>query len=135
MRRRYMVMVSMIGFLASCAPAHLQDLESLHRERDDIRLTLSTLPIRPHVGKNLFRANLTDASEKPITDAVVTFYYRMGQMSFLMPHAVKGDMPHPGLYEAEADLNMGGDWDVTVEVERAGFPTIREEFVISAGSM
>jgi hypothetical protein len=135
MRRNFAVMALLIGFLTSCASFHYQDLENLQRERNGIRLTLSNIPPQLHVGKNLFQANLTDASGEPIVDALVTFYYRMGHMSFLMPHAEKADMPHPGVYEAEANLNMGGEWDVTVEVERAGRPTIREEFVVSAGSM
>ena len=114
MRRNVAAAAFLIGILTSCAPLHYQDLENFQREHDGVRLTLSTLPPQLHVGKNLLRVNLTDASGEPIADAMVTFYYRMGHMSFLMPHAVKADMPHPGVYQTEVDLNMGGEWDVTV---------------------
>ncbi|HET6369835.1 MAG TPA: FixH family protein [Nitrospiria bacterium] len=125
----------LIAILTSCAPLDYQNLENFHREQSGVHLTLSTLPPQIRVGKNIFRVNLTDASGEPIADATVTFSCRMGHVSFLMPHAEKANIQQPGLYEAEVDLNMGGEWDFTIEVERAGLPTVREEFIVSAGSI
>ena len=132
---RLIISIFLIGFLTSCTlPEHYRDIEILHRERSDFILTLSTVPARPHVGKNLFRATLTDPAGRPITDAAVTFSYRMSHM-LLMHNVEKARMSQPGIYEAETDFNMGGDWDVTVEIERPGRKIVREEFVISAGTM
>lgn len=119
-----------LGALLSCAlPQHYEDLKVLHRERGDYILTLST-STRPQVGKNQFHARLTDTSGRPITDAQVTFYYQMLGMRSIR----KRMQTDEGIiYEAEVDLIMGGEWNVSVEIERPHFEKIRENFIIDAG--
>jgi len=119
----------LIVALASCAlPQHYEDLKVLHRERGNYILTLST-STRPHVGKNQFRARLTDPTGQAISNATVTFHYWMPAMH----GGKKGVSTDAGNYETEVDLIMGGEWNISVEIERPGFEKIREGFIIDAG--
>lgn len=124
-----------VALLISCVPpSSYENLALLHRERAHYVLTLTTVPARPHVGDNLFRARLTDPSGAPISDAEVTFDLRMREMKF-MRKVEKGQRVGEGLYEATVDLNMGGEWFVTVEVDRPGRERFREKFIVDAGPM
>jgi YtkA-like len=127
--------ILLIGLLGSCAlPEQYQDPKIWDRPRAEYRIILSTV-LPPQVGKNLFQVRLIDPQGIPITDAMVTFYFRMAPMSFMMPQVGRGKMIQPGLYQTQADLKMGGDWDISVEIERPGFPKILEKFVVNAGPM
>ncbi|TAK03426.1 MAG: hypothetical protein EPO39_12190 [Candidatus Manganitrophaceae bacterium] len=135
-RMRRLILFFILGglFISCAAPRSYEDLELLHRKRAHYTLTMTTVPTRPHVGDNLFRAQLTDPSGAPISDAEVTFDLRMREMKF-MRKVEKGKPVGEGRYEANVDLNMGGEWFVSVEIERPGFERLREKFIIDAGPM
>jgi hypothetical protein len=134
MKRLISISILLIGLLNSCTlPEHYQDPETRDRSRAEYRIILATVS-RPHIGKNLFQIRLTDPEGRPITDATVTFFFRMAHMSSM--HQVQsGKIIQPGVYQAEGDVIMGGDLDVSVEIERPGLQKIRENFVVNAGSM
>jgi hypothetical protein len=128
----FTIWILLIGFLGSCAlPEHYLAPENWDHPRADYRIILST-SLPPHVGKNLFQARLTNPQGSPVTDVTVTFYLSMLHMAY---HVVNGEMIQPGLYQAESDLYMGGDWDITVVIERPGFQKIQEKFVVKPGEM
>lgn len=123
------VLFLLLGVLPSCTlPQHYEDFNVLHRERGDYVLTLAP-STRPHLGKNRFRATLTDSTGKAITDARITFHYSMHGMR----GAEKGALTDNGVYEVEVDLVMGGEWTISIEIERPGIEKIREKFIIDAG--
>lgn len=116
--------------LVSCTvPQHYEELKGFHREGKDYTLTLSPSPTRPRVGNNRFRVKLTDVSGRLTNNAQVTFDYRKPSMHGTK-RAVQTD---EGIYEAEVNLFMRGDWTISVEIERPGSEKIREEFIIDAG--
>jgi len=123
------VLFLLLGVLPSCAlPQHYEDFNVLHRERGDYVLTL--LPsTRPHLGKNRFRVTLTDTTGRAITDARITFHYSMPGMR----GAKKGALTDKGIYDVEVDLVMGGEWTISIEIERPGIEKILERFIIDAG--
>ena len=135
MKRLISVSILLIGLLNSCTlPEYYQDPKILDRSRAEYRIILSTVsPLR--LGKNLFQVRLTDPGGRPITDATVTFFIRMAHMTFMMDQVQSGKIIQPGVYQAEGEVVMGGDYDVNVEIERPGLPKIREEFVVNAGPM
>ncbi len=134
MRQSVFIFILMIALISCAFPQSYEDFQVLNRPRADYVLTLTTVPARPHVGKNLFRARLIDPSGAPISDAKVTFDLRMREMKF-MRRVEKGRAAGEGIYEATADLNMGGEWIVLVEVDRPGLERFREKFIIDAGPM
>lgn len=89
-----------------------EDFNVLHREREDYVLTLSP-----------------SSSGRAITDARITFHYSMHGMR----GAEKGALTDNGNYEVEIDLMMGGEWTISIEIERPGIKKIREKFIIDAG--
>ena len=126
--RPAMVLLPLLSAIVSCVMAqNYDDSELLNREREDYRLTLST-PTRPHIGKNRVLARLSYPSRRPITNAQVTFRYQMPGMR----GSANGVQTDEGIYEAEVDLGMGGEWTITVEIERPAFEKIEETFVIDA---
>lgn len=134
MRPPILLIVFAALFVSCLPPQSYKELEVFHREGAHYVLTLTTVPTRTRLGKNLFRAHLTDPAGVPISDATVTFDLRMREMKF-MRRVEKGKLAGEGIYEATADLNMGGEWFVSVEVERPGFEPFREKFIIDAGPM
>jgi len=135
MKSSIALLVFLIGLVSCTLPGHNPDPENLDRQQGNYRIVLSTIPAQPRVGKNLFQMRLSDARGRPILDATVTFSFRMSHMSFRMYQVAEGKMAQPGLYEVEAELNMGGNGDVVVEVERPALPKFSEEFVVDAGDM
>ncbi len=129
------ILLFIVTLLVSCAhsPSH-EGLQDSNRQRPHFIVTLTTVPPQPHVGENLFRSRLTDAAGAPIADAQVMFELRMKEMRF-MRRVARGRLVDDGVYEATIDLNMGGEWVITVEVERPGFEIFQEKFMINAGAM
>jgi Cu(I)/Ag(I) efflux system membrane fusion protein/cobalt-zinc-cadmium efflux system membrane fusion protein len=85
---------------------------------------LSSDPITPRKGSNVFRVKLTDASGASVSGAEVsvTFFMpampAMGMASMRVPVALsdKGN----GLYEGSGQLDSGGTWQVTILAKKNG---------------
>ncbi len=50
-----------------------------------------------------------------------------------MRGAKKGALTDKGIYDVEVDLVMGGEWTISIEIERPGIEKILERFIIDAG--
>jgi RND family efflux transporter MFP subunit len=87
-------------------------------------LELSSDPVPPHKGSNVFRVKLTDASGAPTPGAEVrvTFFMpampAMGMAAMRTPITLsdKGN----GLYEGSGQLESGGTWQVTIVAKKNG---------------
>jgi len=51
----------------------------------------------------------------------------------MMPATVPMKPGQDGTYEARANLGMGGQWELTVVIQRAGQPEVKETFSVTAG--
>src|SRR5712675_176255 len=97
---------------------------------------LTSEPSPPNKGSNVFRIRLTDASGGPISGAEVsvTFFMPampgMGMAAMRTPVSLadKGN----GLYEASAQLDSGGTWQVTVVAKKNGQTVASKQLSVNA---
>jgi Cu(I)/Ag(I) efflux system membrane fusion protein len=54
-------------------------------------------------------------------------------MPGMLPATVPMTHGKDGTYEAKVNLGMGGQWDLTITVQRPGQPEIKENFSVTAG--
>lgn len=98
-------------------------------------LAWSTEPTAPRIGENVVRVTVNGDGGKPISDAKVTLTYTM-PMPGMLPATVLMNRGKDGTYDAKVNLGMGGQWDLTVSVQRPGQAEIKESFsVTAAGEM
>ena len=103
------------------------------QQAGDLSLSFSTVPDKPRVGENLFRLKLTDGkSGTPIANAEVVFRFTM-MMPGMIVQGEKAMLTREGVYEAKADLNMAGQWDIVVEIKQPSQPARRETFTVFVG--
>ena len=97
-----------------------------------LTMSLSTEPPIARIGENIIRMKLRDKTGKPLSAAKVLLTYTM-PMPGMMPATMPMTLGKDGLYEAKANLGMGGRWDLTVTIQTAGRPEIKETFSMIAG--
>ena len=97
-----------------------------------LTLALSTEPASPRIGENLIRVTVKGEGGKPVANANVQLTYTM-PMPGMMPATVPMKPGKDGAYEAKVNLGMGGRWDLTVTVQRAGEADVKETFSVTAG--
>ncbi len=95
-------------------------------------LALSTVPSPPRVGENRLRIRLTDEKGNTITNARVSMSYTM-PMPGMSPVRAEAALSKEGVYEAKANLAMGGTWEVTVKATIPGKPEVKAIFAVTAG--
>jgi len=100
---------------------------------DGITLTWSTEPASPRIGENAIRVTVKGEGGKSISDAKVQLTYTM-PMPGMLPATVPMNRGKDGTYEAKVNLGMGGQWDLTITVQRPGQAEIKEHFSVTAGS-
>ena len=93
-----------------------------------LNLALATQPDPPQKGENLVR--LTVKSEAgPVTDAKVTFAYTMA-MPGMEVETVEAKPIQDGIYEAQVNFGMKGDWQIDATVARSNANPIRAQFTV-----
>ena len=97
-----------------------------------LTLALSTEPPSPRIGENLIRVTVKDEGGNLVVNANVQLTYTM-PMPGMMPATVPMRPGKDGAYEAKVNLGMGGRWDLTVTVQRAGGADVKETFSVTAG--
>jgi Cu(I)/Ag(I) efflux system membrane fusion protein len=97
-----------------------------------LTMSLSTEPPIARIGENMVRVRLRDETGKPVTAAKVLLTYTM-PMPGMMPATIPMTLVKDGCYETKANLGMGGRWDLTVTIQTAGRPEIKETFSVIAG--
>ncbi len=104
----------------------------LEKKAGGLTLALSTDPMPPWIGENIVRVKLSDETGKPVITAKVLLTYTM-PMPGMMPATIPMMQGKDGGFEAKANLGMGGQWDLTVTIQRAGQPEIKETFSVTVG--
>jgi membrane fusion protein, copper/silver efflux system len=102
------------------------------RKADGLTIALATEPPSPRIGENMIRVTVKGEGGKPVSDAKIQLTYTM-PMPGMMPATVPMKTVKDGAYEAKVNLGMGGQWDLTVTVQRAGQVDIKESFSVTAG--
>lgn len=104
----------------------------LEKQTGGLTLALSTEPAPSRIGENQIRLKVTDETGKPVSNAKVLLSYTMS-MPGMVPATIPMTLVKDGMYEARANLGMGGQWDLTLTIQRAGRPDIKETFSVTAG--
>jgi len=104
----------------------------MERKAEGLILVLSTglTPVR--MGENRIQMTLTDAVGKPASHAKVRLTFTM-PMPGMIPATVPMTEEKPGIYVANVNLGMTGQWDITIEIQRSDQPDVKERFTVIAG--
>jgi Cu(I)/Ag(I) efflux system membrane fusion protein len=102
------------------------------RKVDGLTVVLSTDPASPCIGENTIRVTVSDEKDKPLSKATVQLTYTM-PMPGMSPATIPMVLAKEGAYEATANLGMGGQWDLTVTIQRVGHPDAKATYAVSAG--
>jgi len=78
----------------------------------DLQLSLTTVPASPQAGNTRFRIVVKDAAGSPVAGAKVEL--KTGMPGMAGPKATAKATKDAGVYEASANLAMGGTWTIEV---------------------
>lgn len=98
-----------------------------------VTLVWSTDPEAPRIGENVLRVTVKGDGGESVSDAKVHLTYTM-PMPGMLPATVPMTRGKDGSYEAKVNLGMGGQWDLTVTVQRPGQPEIKESISVTVGA-
>lgn len=111
------------------------------RKPPEATITLSTSPIQPVAGDNIFEVIVTDPDGKPVVGAAVSVLLimpampRMGMPEMRNTVALKpaeGKAAAEGKYVAKGQVPMAGRWNVTVSVKVNGKDFAEKKFTLMA---
>ena len=101
-------------------------------------VTLASTPNPPKMGENTFAVTVKGPDGKPVTDAEVMAMFYMAAMPAMKMPEMKNNilLKHEanGRYVGKGQVLMGGKWDVTVMVKRAGKEVASKKFPVTAQS-
>ena len=105
-----------------------------------IQIDLSSQPSPPHSGANTLTVKLTGADGKPVAGAQVTAIFFMPAMPAMGMAAQRAAATltekGSGTYEGPLELTSGGDYQVTVRVQRNGQTIATKQLTVNvAGGM
>jgi nitrogen fixation protein FixH len=90
----------------------------------ELNISFKSDPDPPRSGDNNLEVSVVGSDGKPVDDATVTAQFYMPAMpSMSMPEMRNSFTLQPagnGAYRGKGQLQMGGTWDVTVNVARNG---------------
>ena len=102
------------------------------RKVGGLTVMLSTDPATPRIGENSIRVTVTDENGQPLSKAKLQLTYTM-PMPGMSPATIPMVLAQEGTYQAKANLGMGGQWDLTVTIQRTGRPDMKALFSVTAG--
>lgn len=97
-----------------------------------LTIMLSTNPSPPRIGENSVRVTVTDKNGQPLSVANIQLTYTM-PMPGMSPATIPMVSTTEGTYAATANFGMGGQWDLTVTIRRAGQPDVQSLFTVKPG--
>jgi hypothetical protein len=87
-------------------------------DADDVKIDLAFQPDPPRVGPEQATVRLSAADGSPVAGAAVKLEGNMNHAG-MEPVFADAKETEPGLYQAELELTMGGDWFVLVSARLA----------------
>lgn len=110
--------------------------QAMNAPHQEIGIELSTIPSPPHKGANTVRARVTSPDGKSLGGAQVTVTFFMAAMPAMGMSAMRAvaTLNDKGndVYEAPLQLETGGTWQVTVNVQRNGQTIATKQLSLSA---
>jgi membrane fusion protein, copper/silver efflux system len=110
--------------------ASLQGFEAPQAEsgtsaaRQQLEITLRSVPDPPATGENQFEVTVRDPAGKPVDDAQVAVQFFMAAMPTMNMPAMRSEAKLSaaggGVYRGTGNVMIAGRWDVTVSVTRGG---------------
>jgi hypothetical protein len=82
----------------------------------DARVELTLAPSPPSVGPSTATSQLLDADDQPLEHAEVRLEGNMNHAG-MQPVFAEAEEVRPGVYRAETEFTMGGDWFILVNVK------------------
>jgi len=100
------------------------------------KVELTTDPIPPRKGSNVFRVKLTGSNGAPISGAQVSVTFFMAAMPAMGMSAMKTSVDlsdkGDGLYEGKGDLGSGGTWQVSIVARQNGTVIASKQLSVNA---
>ena len=121
---------SMTG--SGMAPANKTPAGTSKKKAGDLMLGFSTNPSPVRIGENRIQVTIANQQGTPVSPAQVQLTFTM-PMPGMRPATVPMTARTEGIYEATVNLGMAGQWDLTIQIQRAGQPAIQETFSVVAG--
>ena len=95
----------------------------------DLVVTVSPAGDTAKVGESPIRVRVRDANGGPVAGAKVSVNYTMDMPGMSIESAETKELGD-GVYEATPKFSMGGPWNVVVQIDRPGKPSLREKFTV-----
>lgn len=134
------VIAGAIGFFgfryfagAGMAPMNMADATTY--ESGPFRVTVDINPEAPQVGDNQFMVKVADAQGSPITGASIKAYGEMPAMGAMASMRAPADLDEvePGLYAGPLNLEMRGEWPLSLYIQKNGVGETRLGFDMATG--
>ena len=108
----------------------------MNAPQGQVSLDYSSNPPTPKSGTNTFRVKLTSPDGMPITGAQVTVTFFMPAMPAMGMAAMRTvatlNEKGGGIYEGPGQVQMGGNWQVTVLATKNGQTIAQKQFNVTA---
>jgi YtkA-like/Barrel-sandwich domain of CusB or HlyD membrane-fusion len=109
---------------------------AMNAPQGQVLLDYSSTPPTPKQGNNTFRVKLTGPDGMPVTGAQVTVTFFMPAMPAMGMAAMRTiatlNGKGGGLYEGPGQVQMGGNWQVTVLATKNGQTIAQKQFNVTA---
>jgi RND family efflux transporter MFP subunit len=109
---------------------------AMNAPQGQVSIDYSSNPATPQKGNNTFRVKLTGANGTPITGAQVTVTFFMAAMPAMGMAAMRNvttlSEKGGGSYEGPGQVQMGGNWQVTVLATKNGQTLAQKQFSVTA---
>ena len=126
-------LLAVVALLAACGDAAPAPTATPSGDTE-VQVTLTTDPAPARAGTVTLTFGVTDASGAPITDADARVHVT-GDMPSMGHGGLEGDATYTGEghWQVRGRLSMGGEWRITVRIERDGAFLAQREFRVQAG--
>ena len=109
---------------------------AMNAPQGQVSLDYSSNPPTPKSGTNTFRVKLTGPDRIPLTGAQVTVTFFMPAMPAMGMAAMRTvatlNEKGGGIYEGPGQVQMGGNWQVTVLATKSGLTVAQKQFNVTA---
>ncbi len=92
-------------------------------------------PQTPEVGENKLSLSLKDQQGNPVTGADIKAYGEMAAMGAMQAMRAPAELEEtsPGMYQGPIEIQMNGDWPLTINVDKQNMGTTRLNFDMATG--
>lgn len=124
-----------LGYFAGTSIAPMDMANATTYESGPFRVTVNINPEAPQVGDNQFMVKVADAQGEPVTGASIKAYGEMPAMGAMASMRKPADLDEvePGLYAGPLNLEMRGEWPLSLYIQKDGVGETRLGFDMATG--